>query len=61
MERIITKQMKFGAACTKCGAYFVAEKEQVRLCPWCERVESGHPGVELFEYPEDKDDGLTGI
>lgn len=53
--------MKFGAPCSKCGAYFVAEKEQARLCPWCEKIESGSSSVEELEYPEDWDDRLRGF
>ena len=45
--------MKFGTACTKCRAYFVADREGVRLCPWCERVESGSAEPELYEFPEE--------
>lgn len=52
--------MKFGTACSKCGAYFVADKEQVRLCPWCERVESGSLESGLYEFPEGSDEGPPG-
>jgi hypothetical protein len=52
--------MKFGAACSKCGAYFVADREQVRMCPWCERIESGGSESGLYEFPEGSTEDSAG-
>jgi hypothetical protein len=52
--------MKFGAACSKCGAYFIAEREQARLCPWCEKVESGGSESGLYEFPEGSTEDSAG-
>jgi rRNA maturation endonuclease Nob1 len=52
MEGIITKQVRFGRSCQKCKAYFVTDKKDARVCPWCERIELGHLQSELYEYPE---------
>jgi rRNA maturation endonuclease Nob1 len=53
MERIVTKQMKFGRSCAKCKAYFVTNDQEARLCPWCEKVESGYSQAEAYEFPEE--------
>ena len=49
MERAVAKQIKFGRSCPKCKAYFVTEQKDARLCPWCERVESGSVQEETYE------------
>jgi len=38
MERLVSKQMRFGRSCTRCKVYFVTEDETSYLCPWCQKV-----------------------
>ncbi len=49
MERALAKQVRFGRSCPRCKAYFVADQEDARLCPWCEKVESGHLQAEAYD------------
>jgi hypothetical protein len=48
MERMVSKQMKFGRSCTRCKVYFVTDDEMNYLCPWCKRVEAGEMKEEVF-------------
>jgi len=48
MERLVSKQTKFGRSCTRCKVYFVTEDETNYLCPWCMRVESGEMKDDAF-------------
>ena len=49
MEGALAKQVRYGRSCKKCQAYFVTEKEGANLCPWCEKIESGHLQAEAYE------------
>lgn len=41
--------MRFGRSCQKCKAYFVTDREDARLCPWCEKIEAGYLPAEAYE------------
>jgi predicted RNA-binding Zn-ribbon protein involved in translation (DUF1610 family) len=48
MAPMMEMQKKFGRSCTRCKMYFVTDNQTNYLCPWCERIEAGKMGEEVF-------------
>jgi hypothetical protein len=55
MEGALAKQVRYGRSCQKCKAYFVTDREELHLCPWCEKIESGQSPAEAYEFDSQKD------
>ena len=34
-------KLRYGKNCSRCGTYFLNEKLEEMICPWCKRIENG--------------------
>ena len=55
MEGALAKQVRYGRSCQKCKAYFVTDRDEVHLCPWCLKIESGQSLSEAYDFDSQKE------